>query len=49
MQLHRETGCGFKEKVYQDAFEVLLKENRIEVGSINTFIEKPYGVFVVVR
>ena len=30
MQLHREMGCGFKEKVYQDAFEVLLKENRIE-------------------
>ena len=26
MQLHREMGCGFKEKVYQDAFEVLLKE-----------------------
>lgn len=29
MQLHREVGCGFKEKVYQDAFEVLLKENGI--------------------
>ena len=29
MQLHREMGCGFKEKVYQDAFEVLLKENKI--------------------
>lgn len=29
MQLHREMGCGFKEKVYQDAFEVLLKENQI--------------------
>ena len=29
MQLHREIGCGFKEKVYQDAFEVLLKENQI--------------------
>jgi GxxExxY protein len=28
-QLHRELGCGFKEKVYQDAFEVLLKENRV--------------------
>ena len=29
MQQHREMGCGFKEKVYQDAFEVLLKENNI--------------------
>ncbi len=29
LQLHRELGCGFKEKVYQDAFEVLLKENNI--------------------
>ena len=29
MQLHREFGCGFKEKVYQDAFEVLLRENNI--------------------
>ena len=28
-QLHNELGCGFKEKVYQDAFEVLLKENEI--------------------
>ena len=30
MQLHREMGCGFKEKVYQDAFEVLLIENKIK-------------------
>ncbi len=29
MQLHTEMGCGFREKVYQDAFEVLLKENNI--------------------
>ena len=29
MQLHRELGCGFKEKIYQDAFEVLLQENKI--------------------
>lgn len=29
LQLHRELGCGFREKVYQDAFEVLLKENNI--------------------
>jgi GxxExxY protein len=26
IQLHRELGCGFKEKVYQDAFELELKE-----------------------
>ena len=30
MLLHREMGCGFKEKVYQDAFEVLLKEAGIK-------------------
>ena len=29
LQLHQELGCGFKEKVYQDAFEVLLQENHI--------------------
>ena len=29
IQLHTEMGCGFREKVYQDAFEVLLKENNI--------------------
>ena len=29
LQLHKEMGCGFWEKVYQDAFEVLLKENKI--------------------
>ncbi len=29
MQLHKEMGCGFREKVYQDAFEVLLIENKI--------------------
>ena len=28
-QLHTELGSGFKEKVYHDAFEVLLKENNI--------------------
>lgn len=28
-QLHRELGCGFKEKVYQDCFEVLLKEHEV--------------------
>jgi GxxExxY protein len=28
-QLHNELGCGFKEKVYQDAFEILLQENDI--------------------
>jgi len=29
IKLHSEMGCGFKEKVYQDAFEVLLQENGI--------------------
>jgi GxxExxY protein len=29
LQLHKELGCGFRENVYQDAFEVLLKENNI--------------------
>ena len=29
LQLHRELGCGFKEKIYQDAFEILLQENKI--------------------
>ena len=29
MALHRELGCGFKEKVYQDAMEVLLQEHGI--------------------
>ena len=29
LQLHNELGCGFKEKVYQDAFEILLEENNI--------------------
>ena len=29
LQLHKEMGCGFREKVYQDAFEVLLKEKKI--------------------
>ncbi len=29
MQLHKELGCGFKEKIYQDAFEILLNENNI--------------------
>lgn len=29
IQLHRELGGGFKEKVYQDAFEVLLKEAKV--------------------
>ena len=29
IRLHNEMGCEFREKVYQDAFEVLLKENKI--------------------
>lgn len=29
LQLHRELGCGFKEKIYQDAFEVLFRENGV--------------------
>ena len=29
MLLHQELGCGFKEKVYQDAIEILFQENGI--------------------
>lgn len=29
LELHKELGCGFKEKVYLDAFEILLQENNI--------------------
>ncbi len=29
LQLHQELGCGFREKIYQDAFEVLLIENHV--------------------
>lgn len=29
LKLHQELGCGFKEKIYQNAFEVLLKEHNI--------------------
>ena len=36
LQLHKELGCGFKEKVYQDAFEVLLQENNIPYERENT-------------
>ena len=29
MSVHRELGCGFTEKVYQDALEIELKNNNI--------------------
>lgn len=29
MSVHRELGCGFAEKVYQDALEIELKNNNI--------------------
>lgn len=40
LQLHQELGCGFKEKVYQDAFEVLLKEEFIDKRMNNSLILK---------
>lgn len=46
MQLHRELGCGFKEKVYQDAFEVLLKENKIPYVREKHIALNFHGVFL---
>lgn len=46
MQLHRELGCGFKEKVYQDAFEVLLKENGISYEREKHISVKFHGVIL---
>ena len=44
MQLHRELGCGFKEKVYQDAFEVLLIENNIPYEREKHIVMTYHGV-----
>ena len=44
MQLHRELGCGFKEKVYQDAFEVLLKENDVPYEREKHIVMTYHGV-----
>ena len=44
MQLHRELGCGFKEKVYQDAFEVLLKENDVPYEREKNIVMTYHGV-----
>ena len=44
MQLHRELGCGFKEKVYQDDFEVLLKENDVPYEREKHIVMTYHGV-----
>ena len=44
MQLHRELGCGFKENVYQDAFEVLLKENDVPYEREKHIVMTYHGV-----
>ena len=44
MQLHRELGCGFKEKVYQDAFEVLLNENDVPYEREKHIVMTYHGV-----
>ena len=44
LQLHRELGCGFKEKVYQDAFEVLLKENDVPYEREKHIVMTYHGV-----
>ena len=46
IQLHNEMGCGFKEKVYQDAFEVLLKENGIPYEREKHDIVEYHGVIL---
>ena len=45
-QLHKELGCGFKEKVYQDAFEVLLKEKQYPLHTGETYLnDLPWSCF----
>ena len=46
MQLHREIGCGFKEKIYQDAYEVLLKENNIPYEREKHILMEYHGVIL---
>ena len=37
MDVHNELGCGFLEKVYQEALAIVLKEDGIEFERENTF------------
>ena len=37
MAVHRELGCGFTEKVYQDALEVELQRRQIWLPDCRTF------------
>lgn len=50
MQLHRELGCGFLEKVYENALVILFEENGLKVEQqkqiIINFHEKEIGNYI---